>query len=83
MPYIVSWPNGLPAGMTYTGPVSSLDIAATAVIAAGQATDDRLEGLDLVDLLAQVEGAATTHPMLEMEQSGCDPLWKVEILSSG
>ena len=52
VPFLVSWPGKLPAGRTYSQPVSSLDIAATALEAAGIARPDRLDGVNLVPFLA-------------------------------
>ncbi len=51
VPYLVSWPAILPKGKTYDGPVSSLDVAATALKAAGKPVPPELDGLDLVPLL--------------------------------
>ena len=51
VPYIVSCPGVLPADISYTGPVSWLDIAATAVSAAGLPLDARLDArLEVVNL---------------------------------
>jgi arylsulfatase A-like enzyme len=52
VPFLVRWKGTLPAGATYPEPVSTLDIAATAVAAAGLRQDQRLEGVDLVPYLA-------------------------------
>lgn len=61
VPFLARWPGRLPAGLTYPQPVSSLDIHATALAAAG------FEGsparpLDGVDLLPFVTGARTGAP---------------------
>jgi arylsulfatase A-like enzyme len=48
MPFIMSWPGRLPAGKVYDQPVSTLDIAATAVALAGIPSDDRLDGVNLI-----------------------------------
>jgi arylsulfatase A-like enzyme len=51
VPFVVSWPGKLPAGRTYSRPVSSLDIAATALAAAGMARTAQLDGVDLLPFL--------------------------------
>ena len=48
VPFLVRWPGKLPAGKVYREPVSSLDIAATALAAAGLPSDPQLDGADLV-----------------------------------
>ena len=54
VPFLVSWPAKLPAGKTYNLPVSSLDVFATALAAAGvpAARDKPLDSVDLVPFLA-------------------------------
>jgi arylsulfatase A-like enzyme len=47
VPFFVSWPGKLPAGKIYHEPVISLDIAATALAAAGGAAPENLDGVDL------------------------------------
>jgi arylsulfatase A-like enzyme len=47
VPFFVSWPGKLPAGKIYHAPVISLDIAATALAAAGGAAPANLDGVDL------------------------------------
>ncbi len=47
VPFFVSWPGKLPAGKIYHEPVISLDIAATALAAAGGAAPANLDGVDL------------------------------------
>ncbi len=51
VPYIVRWPGRLPAGATYDAPVSSLDIAATAVSLADGRPGPELDGVDIVPYL--------------------------------
>jgi len=51
VPFIVSWPKKLPAGVEYHHPVISLDVAATAMAAAGQEVSAELDGIDLVPYL--------------------------------
>jgi arylsulfatase A-like enzyme len=48
VPFLVRWKNSLPQGHTYTQPVISLDIAATALAAAGIEKDPILDGVDLL-----------------------------------
>ncbi len=54
VPFVASWPGLLPSGEVYREPVISIDIACTALAAAGidPATDERLEGVDLVPFLS-------------------------------
>ena len=46
-PFLATWPARLPAGKVYDQPVSSLDVAATAVAAAGLPKAPELDGTDL------------------------------------
>ena len=50
-PFLAAWPGTLPAGLVYQHPVSSLDVASTAVGLAGLKRDDRLDGVDLMPFL--------------------------------
>ncbi len=59
IPFIMSWPGGLPQGVVYERPVISLDIAATALAMAGEDVPPDLDGVNLL-------------PYLRGEQSG-DP----------
>ncbi|HUQ68602.1 MAG TPA: sulfatase-like hydrolase/transferase [Planctomycetaceae bacterium] len=54
VPFVVKWTGHVPAAKIYTQPVVSLDIAATALAAAGVAspTDNPLDGVDLIPYLA-------------------------------
>jgi arylsulfatase A-like enzyme len=52
VPFVVRWKGTLPPGKVYAQPVSSLDIAATAVAVAGQPRDARLDGVNLMPFLA-------------------------------
>lgn len=52
VPFLVRWPGKLTAGSVYQQPVSTLDIAATAIAAAGLPADSRLDGTDLLHLLS-------------------------------
>lgn len=52
VPWLVSWPGTLPAGTVYDHPVSSLDVAATAVSLAGiRLKGNAFDGTDLVPYL--------------------------------
>ncbi len=49
VPFLARWPRSLPAGQVFESPVSSLDIAATALAAAGiSLASGELDGVDLV-----------------------------------
>jgi uncharacterized sulfatase len=52
VPFVVSWPGTIPAGQIYDHPLSSLDVAATAVSLAGLPRDPALDGVDLVPSLS-------------------------------
>ncbi len=58
IPFILSWPNGLPAGLVYGEPVISLDLLATFTGAAGAAATTE----DSVDLLPYLRGDADGRP---------------------
>lgn len=47
-PFMACWPGTIPAGQVYEHPVSSLDVASTAVALAGLKHDDKLDGVDLM-----------------------------------
>ncbi len=51
VPYVVSWPGTLPAGVVYNDPVSTLDVATTSLAAAGEEIPDELDGADLTPRL--------------------------------
>ena len=61
VPFLVSWPAKLPAGKDFEHPVTSLDVFATALAAAGVAmpTDKIYDGVDIVPRLA---GEVNTPP---------------------
>jgi len=61
VPYLASWPGVLPAGRLFDAPVSTLDIFATALAAAGGSDGDAAH-LDGVDLLPYLTGQATGRP---------------------
>jgi len=58
-PFVAAWPGTLPAGKVFDQPVINLDVAATAVAAAGLPHDGKLDG---VNLLPFVKGEKTTAP---------------------
>ncbi len=62
VPYMVKWPERLGAGTVYNHPVISLDIAATAIAAAGGSPGKRPKALDGVDLLPFLTGANRKPP---------------------
>lgn len=51
VPFLLEWPGRLPANSVYDQPVFNLDIAATALAAAGLPPDARLDGVDLLPFL--------------------------------
>ncbi len=53
VPFLISWPSGLPRGTTYEQPVVSLDVFRTALGLAGVASEanSNLEGVDLLPYL--------------------------------
>ena len=55
VPFVAAWPGRIPAGGVHGSPVISLDVAATAVAAAGLPADPAHYG---VDLLPRLNGAA-------------------------
>ena len=61
IPYIVQWKGKLPAGKTYSQPVTSLDLAAT-FRAAAKASPNRRQKFDGVDLLPYLSGQNNTPP---------------------
>lgn len=62
VPYLVAWPGTIPAGTVYDAPVSTLDVAATVIARAGISID----GLDGVDLVPWLTGAASGSPHEEL-----------------
>ena len=58
IPFILSWPAGLPAGQVYAEPVSSLDLLATFTGAAGKAVTTE----DSVNLLPYLRGERDGRP---------------------
>jgi len=62
-PFVAAWPGHLPAGKVYDQPVSSLDVAATAVAAAGLPKAPELDGTDLKPFVGG-ENNGTPHERL-------------------
>jgi arylsulfatase A-like enzyme len=60
VPFLAQWKGKLPSGRAYDPPVSSLDIAATA-LAAAKVTPDKAR-LDGVDLTPYLTGANPSRP---------------------
>ncbi|MCL5743972.1 MAG: sulfatase-like hydrolase/transferase, partial [Acidobacteria bacterium] len=61
VPFLLQWKGKLPGGVTYSEPVSALDVFPTAVAAAGgRLPSDRI--LDGVNLLPYLEGRKTEPP---------------------
>jgi arylsulfatase A-like enzyme len=58
VPFLLRWPGGLPAGKVYAEPVTSLDLAATAVALAGLPVDKKLDGVNLVPFLTGEKSGA-------------------------
>ncbi|MCP3915231.1 MAG: sulfatase-like hydrolase/transferase [bacterium] len=52
VPFLFRWPGRLPAGVTYDGPVSALDVLPTALAQAGIEQPRDLDGVDVVPFLA-------------------------------
>jgi arylsulfatase A-like enzyme len=51
VPFIASWPNGLPKGKVYDKAVSSLDVAATSIALAGLKPSKELDGVNIIPYL--------------------------------
>jgi arylsulfatase A-like enzyme len=68
VPFLVSWPGKLPAGVTFDHPVNSIDVARTALEAGGAPLDQKLEGVNLVPFLAgERQGAPSPALFWRME----------------
>ena len=59
VPFIMHWPGVLPVGKIYDAPVISLDVAATALALAGEAS---VPGMDGVNLIPYLTGSRTGVP---------------------
>ena len=71
----MKWPRNIPAGLTYSQPVSTLDVFPTSLAAAGAklTEDQQLEGVDLLPYLKETEGTPP-HESLFWRQG---PNWAV------
>lgn len=63
VPFLVSWPRRLPAGVVYEESVSTLDIAATVLAAADLPPAPELDGVDLTPYLLG-DRTGVPHPAL-------------------
>jgi arylsulfatase A-like enzyme len=61
VPFLVRWPKTLPAGASYDAPISSIDLAPTALAAAGVPIEPAWQ-LDGVDLLPFLTGHTAEPP---------------------
>jgi arylsulfatase A-like enzyme len=63
VPFIMTWPGILPAGVIYENPVISLDFAPTFIAAAGGqvSEDDNLDGVNLIPWLTGQRGDKPHH----------------------
>ena len=57
VPYIVSWPGTIPAGVVSDTPVSTIDVATTSLAAAGAGVPVELDGINLLPELTGQEQA--------------------------
>jgi hypothetical protein len=71
VPFVVSWPAQLKAGSTYDAPVSSLDVAATALTLAGVPfpTERKLDGVNVIPFL-KGENKSAPHDRLFWRMGG-------------
>ena len=51
VPFIVTWPQTIPAGQIYRHPVISLDVVATAISLSGAKASNELDGVNLIPYL--------------------------------
>jgi uncharacterized sulfatase len=58
VPFVAAWPGRIPGGQVFEHPVISLDIAATALAAAGLAQPGELDGVDLLPYLTGAKAGA-------------------------
>lgn len=65
VPFLISWPGSFPAGRDYVHPVSSVDVMATALAAAGtpMPTDKKYDSVNLIPFL-KGENTGTPHDRL-------------------
>jgi len=69
IPFLMSWPGRLPAGVVERRPISSLDILPTALGAAGAPLPPGLDGVDLLPVLTRAREGAP-HPFLYWKMGG-------------
>lgn len=80
VPFIFSWPNGLPAGKTYQQPFISLDLLPTFLAAAGldrtkfEQKKKPLDGVNLIPFLKGEKGDTPPHETL---------YWRILMRSAG
>jgi arylsulfatase A-like enzyme len=63
VPFVVTWPRTLPKGKVYAHPVISLDVATTALAAAGSAPVAELDGIDILPYLKGENADAPDRPL--------------------
>lgn len=63
VPYIVAWPDNLPSGVVYDNGVSTLDVAATSLAAAGMPPAAELHGVNLLPHLRSEEFGLEERPL--------------------
>ena len=66
VPFLISWPDRIPAGRTDHRPVSSLDVFATSLSAAGvpMPIDRKYDSIDLLPVLTDATSEAPPHDFL-------------------
>ena len=85
VPFVAAWPGTLPAGKVYESPVISLDVAATAVAAAGLPADPALDGVNLVPFLTGEKSGAPHDALFWRWRSQAAVLeghWKLVLLGT-
>lgn len=65
VPFLISWPQKLPAGKVWNHPVSTLDVLPTALAAAGakSANEAKLDGIDLISAMADPNTKPSVRPL--------------------
>lgn len=66
VPFVMNWPNTLPAGISYSNPVSSLDIVPTLLALAGKEIQEEDE-FDGVNLMPYILGENMALPHQELK----------------
>ncbi len=80
VPFVVHWPDQLPAGMRFRGLVSALDISATAVaVAGGEVHPEEMDGVNIIPFL-RGERSGSPHTALFWRMEEADHLWAVRTL---